>query len=604
MSASGTLDMTVDNIGFMLDRLGEDCAPLQFLRELTQNSIEAIQKTPLSVGEIIWDVDWTRYTLEKVYKLAIIDTGVGMTGSEMVHYINQLSSSMHGQSMTGNYGVGAKIAAATRNQAGLIYLSWKDGIGSMIHLWRDPTTGSYGLVQIPQADGTFDHWAHVTDEVKPKPIDQHGTMVVLLGNDVDADTMQAPPEALRPSRWIARYLNTRYFEFPDGITARAREGWDLPRTDANHPMLRSVTGQKAYLDEHSADYGTVELTGATAQWWVLKDEPALQNMLNVYESKGHAAALYQNELYEMMTGRAGVARLQLFGVIFGHHRVVIYAEPHNGAAEHLSSNTARTQLLVNREPLPWAEWAAEFRSRLPDAIVGLMEATGGASMTDHRQAIKDRLKQIRDLIRISRYRPTSRGSLTIAEDALTKGGQPDETQSVHRPAESTSRSGTRGGRAGDIYSLFLASDGLRGEEVHADPDPDVDWISVLDETRIPPDLEDRAAKFLPASNRLLINADFRVFSDMIKRYLERYSDIPGAEPAITEVVREWFEQALIETVLGAQALRGARHWSIDDMDALLSEQALTAAVMPRYHIDTAIKRALGARLGSVKERAS
>jgi hypothetical protein len=67
---------------------------------------------------------------------------------------------------------------------------------------------------------------------------------------------------------------------------------------------------------------------------------------------------------------------------------------------------------------------------------------------------------------------------------------------------------------------------------------------------------------------------------------------------------EWFEQALIETVLGAQALRGARHWSIDDMDALLSEQALTAAVLPRYHIDIAIKRALGARLGSVKDRAS
>ncbi len=37
-----TLDMTVEkNTGFMVDRLGQDCAPLQFLRELTQkNSIE------------------------------------------------------------------------------------------------------------------------------------------------------------------------------------------------------------------------------------------------------------------------------------------------------------------------------------------------------------------------------------------------------------------------------------------------------------------------------------------------------------------------------------------------------------------------------------
>ena len=36
------LAMSVDNIGFLLDRLGQDCHPLQFLRELTQNSIEAI----------------------------------------------------------------------------------------------------------------------------------------------------------------------------------------------------------------------------------------------------------------------------------------------------------------------------------------------------------------------------------------------------------------------------------------------------------------------------------------------------------------------------------------------------------------------------------
>ena len=32
------LAMTVNNIGFLLDRLGQDCHPLQFIRELTKNS--------------------------------------------------------------------------------------------------------------------------------------------------------------------------------------------------------------------------------------------------------------------------------------------------------------------------------------------------------------------------------------------------------------------------------------------------------------------------------------------------------------------------------------------------------------------------------------
>ena len=77
-----TLPLTVQNTGFLLDRLGQDCHPLQFLRELTQNAIEAIQRTPGRCGEIVWDVDWIEYDLEGVYKLSIADNGDGMTGPE------------------------------------------------------------------------------------------------------------------------------------------------------------------------------------------------------------------------------------------------------------------------------------------------------------------------------------------------------------------------------------------------------------------------------------------------------------------------------------------------------------------------------------------
>src|SRR5512142_1216847 len=106
-----TLALEVSNTGFLLDRLGQDCAPLQFLRELTQNAIEAIGRTPSKAGEIVWDVDWTAVDLSDYPepKLCVIDNGDGMTGEEMVKYINQLSSSGSGQSMSGNYGVGAKI---------------------------------------------------------------------------------------------------------------------------------------------------------------------------------------------------------------------------------------------------------------------------------------------------------------------------------------------------------------------------------------------------------------------------------------------------------------------------------------------------------------
>ena len=601
--ATPTLPMTVRNTGFMLDRLGKDCSPLQFLRELTQNAIEAIEDTSEEQGEIVWDVDWNRWELSdgRLYKLACIDTGIGMTGEQMLKYINMLSSSTHVQSHEANYGVGAKVAAATRNHEGLIYVSWKDGIGSMIHLWRDPS-GQYGLRRFEHKDGTFSDWIRIDDALKPDQIKDHGTMVVLLGNEAEDNTMLAPKGVASPSRWVSRYLNTRYFTFPKGITVRSREGWEYPRSNTDTNILRRVTGQKEYLDSHASFSGTVDLDNAKAHWWVLKNEKALSQNSGSFASSGHMAALYQDELYELVTARAGTARLQLFGVIFGYNRVVIYVEPDSNSEHSVVPVTARTHLLMDEEPLPWADWAAEFRQKIPEEIKDLMEeVTAGSTSGDHKQAIKDRLKQIRDLFRISRYRRSSAGALNVAED--TVGGETKEKDTPDQ-RKGSGKGGGRGGRAGDIYALFAVEDGEPGEEILADIDPIVRWVKVKDGTRVPPFLDDRAAKYLAEQNEILINEDFRVFTDMMDRWAERYSDAPGARSHVEDAVREWFEQALIETVLGVQALSGSQEWNMEDIAKAWSEEALTAAVMQRYHIDNSIKRVLGARLGSLKEKSA
>ncbi len=599
-----TRPMQVGNTSFMLDRLGEDCAPLQFLRELTQNAIEGIQRLPNKTGEVIWDVDWNTQTLTDVFKLCVMDNGVGMTGEEMMQYINALSSSVNVLSSTGNYGVGAKIAAAPKNKTGLIYLSWKDGIGYMIHLWRDPHTGNYGLRQLELPDGGVGYWAYVQDDVKPALIDKHGTMVVLLGNETAADTMTPPEGTPSPSRWITRYLNTRYFRFPDDMKVKAREGWQFPRSNVDSNLLRTLTGQKIYLDKHAESFGEMGVTGATAHWWILREEDAMTQNSGFVASSGHVAALYQNELYEMVSGRQGVARLQSFGVIFGHNRVVIYLEPHNGEARRLTSNTARTQLLLNGEALPWSDWAAEFRENMPRPIAELVDrVAAAASGSDHKQTIRERLKAIVDLFKFSRYRPTPKGKLLLDNENSVAGGRP-KTRGERTTDTAEADPGGKGGRAGDVYSLFLSAHGVPGEEVIINREPEVQWVSVENGTRTPPDLEDRAAKYLPQQDTIQANADFRVFNDMIDRWCQRYKHVPGARDVVKDVVQEWFEQQLIEAVMGAQALRDARQWTFEDVQRLWSEEALTAAVLPRYHVDIAVKRALGAKLGTLKEKIS
>lgn len=585
--------MTVGKMGILVDLLHRDCSQLQFVRELTQNGIEAILQLPDRTGEIRWDVDWNRFELlgsESAQKLCVIDTGIGMTGEEMVRYINKLSSSIHEQSPSGNFGVGAKIAAAPLNTEGLVYLSWKDGQGYMIQLVKDHQTGEYGLLRF--GDGEF--WQRIQDDIKPEPIKKHGTMVVLLGQREGEATIEPPQGAKMPRKWVLRYLNSRFFRLPENIIVKAREGWDLPRGD-RHSFLRTVTGQGPWLDENCSASGSLRLneSQATAHWWIIS--PDADTDSGHYTSGGHVAALFQDELYELVHGPAGYARLQAFGVVFGGGRVVIYVEPDCGAARSVTANTARTQLIIDQETLDWAGCATEFRHNLPQALRDYQDEVGlSTGETDSRKAIQERLRAVQELFRFGRYRPKAGGAFqaTPTENA---GGTPARTDGLQ--GDGTGRPGIRGGKKGDIYALFVDEAGAAADIVDLPNHPIVYWITEEDNTRSVDDLVERAARYLPEQHTLLINGDFRAFTDMINRWMDRYSHVPGCRQTVQSVVREWFEQQLVETVMSAFALKQSGKWSLTELAEIWSEQALTAAVLPRYHIDMSIKRVLGQRLG-------
>jgi hypothetical protein len=345
------------------------------------------------------------------------------------------------------------------------------------------------------------------------------------------------------------------------------------------------------------------LESARIHWWILKNENSLSQNSGYINSAGHCAALWQDELYEMTSGRANTASLQGFGIVFGYNQVVLYAEPKAASGVEIFTNTARTTLLINNRPLPWAEWQEDFKANMPPAIIEHMEEVAAAAdKSDHSNSIKDRLKQVEELYRLSRYRATKTGSLLIAGEAKALGGGTPKGVGTGTSGGGAAGAGNNAGKSSSVYALFLAADGIPGREVKPDIFPTVKWISVTNGTRTLGDLEDRAARYLVSDNLLLMNADFRVFTDMIKRYESMYAHAPGVKPVIEEVVKEWFEQSLVELVISSNALRDAQHWGADHVAQLLSEEGLTAASMPRYHIDQSIKRTLGAKLGTAKVR--
>jgi hypothetical protein len=138
----GWRELQVANPSFLLSKLGAECTDTQQIRELTMNGIQAIHALgPSTGGRVVWDLDWRRFDASagRVRKLCVIDTGVGMGPEELLRYINHLAASSHRQGRTENFGIGAKIAAGTRNSHGLEYRTWKDGRGALVVFGQGPT---------------------------------------------------------------------------------------------------------------------------------------------------------------------------------------------------------------------------------------------------------------------------------------------------------------------------------------------------------------------------------------------------------------------------------------------------------------------------------
>src|SRR4051794_8440988 len=99
--------------------------------------------------------------------------------SSQVNYTNSAFRSAYEQGHDKNFGIGAKVAAVTRNPNGLRYLSWKDGKGVMVHLVKDHESRQYGLLRHSLSEDNYRNWVPIEDDLKPNQIKDHGTVVVL-----------------------------------------------------------------------------------------------------------------------------------------------------------------------------------------------------------------------------------------------------------------------------------------------------------------------------------------------------------------------------------------------------------------------------------------
>jgi hypothetical protein len=631
----------VENADFIADKLAAELLPDQEYREAYKNSEEAVDRRQraeaaggeeMAPGRIEFDVDWPLLASEGRWFLCCADNGDGMTRSELERYVTTLAvtGANQNQSLTGNQGMGLKIAGPTRHKNGVLVRSYKDGELSMVNIgWNGR---EYGLLPLGPHGQVI---VEVSEDHFPNFVIEQGsgTVVTFLGSDSTANTV-VPDHRTR--NWLFKYLYQRFFRLEGShialmVRQPARDISEWPRTrsaaDAGKGFNLARVYGTAHIWDDAADRdadpdgparrGSVELPGnlnagvpgARMHWWVLPPSGPGSDVSTRTAGGGSLAVLFQNELHDWrVSGQANPFFARL-GIIFGKTRIAFVLEP-LGAG--IASDFARAHVLVNNRPVfegeAWPTWADQFRERMPDVIKDTIAAEQSKLADedpDRAKRIRDRLKDVMQLLRPRRARRDPDGKIQSSDVEVT--GPEDGTGFViETPVGSGVRDSAPREPKGIGAALAVADDGEPASEVFSMLQLTPRWVTELQAENFPivnangRGLADRAAALAGVdglkAEELLLNVEFRGYQ-MILQALSEWGNPDGDDAvavAIESFTREWIEQKMVEAVTGLRQLENGSTWTAGSYDNALSPVALTAAFMAdRYHTLREVRRQIG-----------
>jgi hypothetical protein len=562
-----------------------------------------------------------------IWRMQVSDDGCGMDPDEIVGFFKSYGAS--GKAVGGehdNMGIGAKTSLLPWNQQGLVVISVKAGEASMIHILKQGE--AYGLRSFEYGDGGEDvvadpdffdeEWGVRWSESIPDWIEEHGTVVILLGNERGQDTYLGNPER---DEWssqsaLSKYLNGKFWELEQlDVDVVEMQSADVRTFDAEQTWRRHIIGWKLetlYAEgltgkrdgklvelpstvEHA---GTVPLVdGTKVHWFVQREGVRTKDMREHPASVGTISVLHQNEMFSVTRH---LTHFRWFGVPqeSARKRVSFVLEPlpaGDEVARGVYMTADRSRLLVRGggnagAELPISEWGEEFAESLPEAIAGL-RSTGATDSASKREIRERLLKLFGDRWRNRGNR--SRGDVVHLADAgdPAKGERPqpgDRSPREDRPRRPR-RPGNRGvldlsaGRAG------RPSGGVEGM-------PDWEWYP---ESEFGEDERKWAGIWDPHGRELKLNEDHPLFAEVIEHwqslYPSRYAD------EIRERVKLGLGEILVARIAHSAFLRGVSEREIDT--SVRSPQAITLAACGLIAEERYLATSLGGKFGKKKEAA-
>lgn len=268
-----------------LHRSSENHLPMQHLRELVQNSIEAGAKKIRVYEE-------PQFIAQGIRKLAICDDGPGMSPAEMQDYLTVFNRSSKSTRLDvhGNFGWGARVSTMRDNPHGVVYISYSEAeprgcvvcySQSCLVEWPElePIEGTSSVYRLDDLarvspDGVLG--CKLWECVNTSTIKSTGMVVLLLGEGHETSSCVDLNGAPLKRRKVAQYFNDRYDLLPDDVSISVH-------------MTKSLTvrGFTNAIELITESYEVVEHDDFTVEVYITKTRRELKANQSALGYTGH-----------------------------------------------------------------------------------------------------------------------------------------------------------------------------------------------------------------------------------------------------------------------------------------------------------------------------
>lgn len=587
--SSAVAALQVADEAFLVASMIERCPKIMMIRELVMNALEAAKQAPLDRRL----VEISSAQINGVTKLAIWNTGPAMDARELLSICDIASSLGKEKSLTGNFGMGAKVASLPSNQQGMRYRSCKAGrVHEVILCKRD---GVYGrLRRLDQETGEYHEVVDVTELASKdgRSHDEDWTEVVLLGNSPDQDTVNDPyngdPDQER--QWLATYLYHRFYRLPDSVKVTLLKGTN--KLDGNR-QFEPIPARLRYFQK----WETVEAQDGIRIHF-LYDPP-----YNKESGSGHnqsikgaiasavstGAIIYKDEMYDVRKGRQWTFDAPIFGIPFGAKHISVHLELPADYPIVPEAYRRNLQYVAGEQPqVEVSDFADIVREHRPQWLIEVIRAFAPESSSDDE--IRDELQKLLNEERVRRSSPK-----------VTPDGQ-TPMSAGSGPASDTTRDHSASGSNGEGVrhkpsDLSVLPSGAKRADLYKNIDRAPEIMRLREEAEIEEkQLKGRAARYYLDSNFLFVNMQYLAISKMAAQLEAEYASASDPELMRSRAL-EIAETAIIRrvgrAVVFALAKQLNKEWTNKDVETASSPESLSMAADDFAYAMPNARRALG-----------